>query len=251
MLLACIQIQTLSGEKVYFMTELEKIDQAAEYFRRFHQMEAAIVQNHENQEYLKTYIHDEQYVLDNFDLKKQLARGLGMSAAAALVIFLILVWISLVPAIVLGAFVLIGGTVFFYAFNHYRLDEAKQNQVEVNEGITEQIEILKAREPQLIQAKDNYYEGLEKRITFMDISEMKYIDDLRKLVEDGEAENAEEAFEMLEQRILLQQFNSIMEHKEIEKVYTEEENKERFGDPLELIGKRKKSLKEKLFGRKK
>ena len=232
------------------MTELERIDQAAEYFRRYHQMEAAIVQNRENQEYLKTYIHDEQYVVDNYDMRSHLIRGVGMSAAAGVLIFLLLIWISWIPALVLGLFVIIGGSVFFYALNNYRLDAAKHNQVEVNEGITEQIGILEAREPQLIQAKDNYYAGLEQRITFMDLSEMNYIDDLRKLVEDGEAETAEDASALLEQKLLLQQFNSIMENKELEKVYTEEENKQRFGDPLELIGKRKKSLKEKLFGRK-
>ncbi len=233
------------------MTELEKIDQAAEYFRRFHQMEAAIVQNRENQKYLKTYIHDEQYVIDNYDMKTHLTRGFAMSGIAGLVVFFILVWISWIPALILGLFIIAGGCIFFYSLNHYRLDAAKQNQEEVNEGITEQIGILEAREPQLIQAKDNYYAGLEKRITFMDLSEMDYIDDLRKLVEDGEAETAEDASALLEQKLLLQQFNSIMENKEIEKVYTEEENKARFGDPLELIGKRKKPLKEKLFGKKK
>ena len=232
------------------MTELEKIDQAAEYFRRYHQMEAAIVQNRENQDYLKTYIHDEQYVVDNYDMRSHVIRGSALSAAAGLVIFLILVWISWIPALVLGLFAMIGGSTFFYFLNRYRLDAAKQNQVEVNEGITEQIEILKSREPQLIEAKDNYYEGLQKRITFMDVSEMDYIDDLRKMLENGEAETAEDAAAQLEQNLLLKQFNSIMENKEIEREYTEEENKQRFGDPLELIGKRKKSLKEILFGRK-
>lgn len=233
------------------MTELERIDQAAEYFRRYHQMEAAIVQNRENQKYLKTYIHDEQYVIDKYNMKTHLTRGFGMAGVAGLAVFLMLVWISWIPALVLGLFIIAGGCIFFYSLNRYRLDAAKQNQEEVNEGITEQIGILEAREPQLIQAKDNYYAGLEKRITFMDLSEMNYIDDLRKLVEDGEAETAEDASALLEQKLLLQQFNTIMENKEIEKVYTEEENKERFGDPLEIIGKRKKPLKEKLFGKKK
>ena len=59
------------------------------------------------------------------------------------------------------------------------------------------------------------------------------------MVEPGEAETAEDAAAVLEQKILLQQFNDIMEKSEI-KVYTDEENKERFGDPLELIKKKRK-----------
>lgn len=232
------------------MTELEKIDQAAEFFRRYHQMEAAIGQNRENQEYLKTYIHDEQFVIDKYNMKDHLMKGFGLSGGAGLVLFLLLVWVHWIVALVLALFVIAGGCVFFFCFNKYRLDELKQDQVEVNDGITEQIEILKNREPQLIQAKDNYYAGLEERITFMDLSEMRYIDDLRQIVVNGEADTAEDAAMILEQKLLLQQFNTIMENQEIEKTYTEEENKERFGDPLELIGKRKKTFKEMLFGRK-
>ena len=46
---------------------------------------------------------------------------------------------------------------------------------------------------------------------------------------------------MLEQKLLMDQFTNIMEQSE-EKVYTAEENKERFGDPLELIKKKRKPL---------
>lgn len=223
------------------MTELERVDQAAEYFRRYHQMEAAITQNRENQDYLKTYIHDEAYVVKNFNLASKRAKGIGISVGAGLLVFLLLfiIFRSAVVAAVLGGFVLIGGSVFAVALQHYRLTAAKQKQVEVNEGITEQIEILKAREPMLIQQKDNYYAGLEKRIDFMSVEDMPYIDEIRKLVESGEAETAEDAAAALEQKILMEQFNNIMEKSEI-KTYTDEENKERFGDPLELIKKKKK-----------
>ena len=223
------------------MTELERVAQAEEYFRRYYQMEAAIVQNRENQDYLKTYIHDEEYVVKNFDLALKRAKALGISAGAGVAMFLLILLTtkSMVVAIVLGAFALVGLSVFSVCLQHYRLTAAKQNQVEVNDGIAEQIEILKSREPQLIQQKDNYYAGLEKRIDFMPVSEMKYIGEIRKMIESGEASTCEEASEMLEQKMLLEQFNHIMESSEI-KTYTEEENKERFGDPLELIKKKRK-----------
>lgn len=223
------------------MTELERIDQAAEFFRRFEQKEAAITQNRENQEYLKTYIHDEEYVVKNFNITSKIAKGVGISVAAGIILFVLLFIVtgSVLVGAVLGGFVLVGGSVFFISLQHYRFTAAKQHQVEVNEGITEQIEILKSREPQLIQDKDNFYAGLEKRITFMSPDDRKYIGEIRKMVESGEAETAEDAASMLEQKMLLQQFNNIMEKSEI-KVYTDEENKERFGDPLELIKKKRK-----------
>lgn len=227
------------------MTELERIDQAIEYFRRYDDMEAAIVQNRENQDYIKTYIHDESYVSKNFDIGKKRLHGIGISAGVAAVMFLLLLAVSqsVVAAAVLGGFVLICGSVFAVALQHYRFTEAKKYQQEVNNGIAEQIEILKAREPQLIQTKDNYLEGLKKRVTFISVEDRKYVGELRRMIESGEAQTVEEAAGALEQKLLMQQFTNIMEQNEIPiKTYTEEENKERFGDPLELIGKKRRSF---------
>jgi hypothetical protein len=223
------------------MTELEKVEQAEEFFRRYEQKENAITQNRENQEYLKTYIHDEDYVVKNFNVTSKVAKGIGISVAAGIIVFiLLLVMTRVIPvAAVLGGFVLVGGSVFCISLQHYRFTAAKQHQVEVNEGITEQIEVLKAREPQLIQDKDNFYEGLKKRITFMSPDDRKYIGEIRKMIESGEAETVEDAGAVLEQKLLLAQFNDIMEQSDI-KTYTAEENKERFGDPLELIKKKRK-----------
>ncbi len=225
------------------MTELERIEQAEEYFNRYYQMENAITQNRENEEYLRTYIHDEEYVIKNFDLAKKRATGVGIAAGIGLVLFLLL-WLitgSLIVGIVLGAFGLLGFSVFAVCLQHYRLDEAKKQQVEVNQGINEQIEILKAREPQLIRTKDDYYKGLEKRIDFMSLNDMKYIGEMKKWVQSGEAQTAEDAAAMLEQKMLMEQFNSIMKSSEMPvKTYTDEENKERFGDPLEFLKKKKK-----------
>lgn len=225
------------------MTELERVDQAVEYFRRYDQKSSAIKQNRENQEYLKTYIHDEDYVVKNFQLTTKRAKALGISAGAGLVLFLLVFFItkSIIAAIVLGAFALIGISVFSVCLQHYRLTAAKQKQVEINEGITEQIEILKAREPQLIQDKENFRAGIEKRVPFISVDDRKYIGEIRKMIESGDAATAEDAAAMLEQKLLMDQFTNIMEQSE-EKVYTAEENKERFGDPLELIKKKRKPL---------
>jgi hypothetical protein len=223
------------------MTELERIDQAAEYFRRYYQKEAAITQNRENQEYLKTYIHDEDYVVKNFDIAPKIMKSIGISVAAGVAVF-VLLWLlfrNVIVAAVLGGFTLVGLAVFTISLQHYRLTAAKQNQVEVNEGITEQIQILKSREPQLIEQKESYYKGLEKRIDFMSLEDMKYIDEMRKLVESGEAKTAEDASALIEQKMLMAQFNNIMEQSDV-KTYTDAENKERFGDPLELIKKKRK-----------
>lgn len=225
------------------MTELERVDQAVEYFRRYDQKSSAIKQNRENQEYLKTYIHDEDYVVKNFQLATKRAKALGISAGTGLVLFLLVYFItkSIIAAIVLGAFALIGISVFSVCLQHYRLTAAKQKQVEINEGITEQIEILKAREPQLIQDKENFRAGIEKRVPFISVDDRKYIGEIRKMIESGDAATAEDAAAMLEQKLLMDQFTNIMEQSE-EKVYTAEENKERFGDPLELIKKKRKPL---------
>ncbi len=225
------------------MTELERIEQAEEYFNRYYQMEDAITQNRENEEYLKTYIHDEAYVVKNFDLAKKRATGVAIGVGIGVVLFLLILLIfnSFIAALVLGLFGLLGFSVFAVCLQHYRLDAAKRQQVEVNAGINEQIEILKEREPQLIKTKDDYYAGLEKRIDFMSLSNMQYIGEMKKWIESGEAQTAEDASALLEQKLLLEQFNSIMKKSEMEvKTYTEEENKQRFGDPLELIKKKKK-----------
>ena len=83
------------------MTELERIDQAEEYYRRYLQKEEAIVQNRENQKYLEKYIHDETFVVASFNMKDKLTRGIGISAGIGLVLFLILMLIIVCkPALV-------------------------------------------------------------------------------------------------------------------------------------------------------
>lgn len=60
-------------------TELEKIDRAAEYFERYFEFEDAVTVSKENKEYLKTYIHDNDYVVKNFNIKNKIIKSLGIS----------------------------------------------------------------------------------------------------------------------------------------------------------------------------
>lgn len=235
------------------MTELERIEQADEYFRRYLQKKEAITLNRENQEYLKTYIHEEAYVVGKFDMREKLTKSIGIAVGVGLVLF-ILLWLlaNLIVGLIVGLIVIVGGSLFFTTALKMQLESAKKEQVEVNEGIKEQIETLEAREPQIIAEKENFAKGLAERVTFISINEMKYLPELKRMIENGEAETCEDAVIALEQKLLFEQFNMIMENKELEKTYTDAENKARFGDPLELIKKKKKkSVFGNLFGKKK
>lgn len=238
------------------MTELERIEQAEVFFQRYAKKEAAILQNRENIEYLKTLIHDDIYVRENYDMKTRLSKEMGIVAGASVVIFL-LVWIitMFIPGLVVGAFVFLGGAVFFVSLNRYRLDKNLERQSEVNEGIIEEIERLKALEPVVIKQKEDFVKGLETHVPFISFSDMKYLPDLKEYIESGEADTCEDAAAMLEQKLLLQKFNSIMENQEIEHSYAKikkkrEGEEEAFNNPLESIKpSRVKSLKEKIFGK--
>lgn len=67
----------------------------------------------------------------------------------------------------------IGVGVFGIALNKYRLTAAEQKQVEVNEGINEQIIMLDDRIKQVERQRDDYYKALEKRVPFMSLDYMK------------------------------------------------------------------------------
>lgn len=241
------------------MTELERIEQAAEFFRRYNRKEAAITQNRENQEYLKTYIREESYVTDNFHFRDKFMVGLGISGGAGILLFLIFwaitkfIWVALG----IGAFVFIGGAIAFLCIFKYALDEEKQLQKDINSGISEQIEILKQREPQIIAEKEKFEKGLEERVPFISVNDMKYLPELKRMIEEHEAETCEDAAALLEQKLLFQQFNSIMENQEIEQsytayTYTEAENKQKMSSMVDAITQNtKKSFWEKLFGRRK
>ena len=237
------------------MTELERLKQAEELFHRFDLKEAAIVRNRENQEYLQTMIHDDIYVQENYDMKSKLTKEMGIVGCGMVAIFLIVLIIArnLLVSLGFASFAFIAGAVFFIALNRYRLDQTMEKQSEINEGIIEEIERLRALEPEIIKLKEDYAKGLETQVPFLSLSDVGYIPELREYIESGEADTCEDAAGILEQKLLLQQLNTIMENHEIEKAYIRNEQhqeKERFNNPLESIKpSQKKSLKEKVFGK--
>ncbi|MCR5122023.1 MAG: hypothetical protein K6B74_06350 [Ruminococcus sp.] len=237
------------------MTELERLDHAEELFKRYELKEAKITQNKENQAYLQTLIHDDVYVQELFDMKSRLTRDTGIAGGGALVVFLIVLIISRTFLVSLGiaAFVFIGAMAFFISFNRYKLDQKMEKQSETNEWIIDEIERLRNLEPEIVKLKEDYVKGLDEEVPFISLSDEKYLTDLREYIETGEADTCEDAAGILEQKLLLQQLNSLMENHEIERNYIrelEEHEKERFNNPLESIKpSTKKSLKERIFGK--
>ena len=195
-------------------TELEKIDRAAEYFERYFEFEDAVTVSKENKEYLKTYIHDNDYVVKNFNIKNKIIKSLGISIGIGLAAFLLL-WLLLgtkliIVGIIAGALIFIGAGVFGIALNKYRLTAAEQKQVEVNEGINEQIIMLDDRIKQVERQRDDYYKALEKRVPFMSLDYMKNVQQIKQFLVDGKADTCEEAVDMFEESMLLQQMTDIM-----------------------------------------
>lgn len=229
------------------MTELERVEQAQTYISRYHEFEDAITINKENRAYLKTYIHDEAYVEKEFNLKSQRIRSIGLSLGAGVLVFALLTALLgtdlIIASAICGGVAFILLAVFGVCLQHFRLTEAKKQQVEVNEGIEEQLQILTDRDAQLIRQRDDYYKGLEKRITFMSLDYMKNIDQIKSYIESGEAATCEEAVEILERNMLLQEMTSLTSKVDMPAPVNHEAAKERLGDPLELIKKNKKKKK--------
>ena len=150
-----------------------------------------------------------------------------------------------IPAI---AFVIIAVAlgVLLISLNKFKLTEAEKNQVEVNEGIKEQINALKSREELLIKQKDEYYKGLqEKELCAIPLEYMANAAQIKGYLENGEAETIEDAVAIYEQQLLMQEMSSLITQKA--PVPTAEDNKARFGDPLEIIKQNKKAKKRSLF----
>ena len=147
----------------------------------------------------------------------------------------------IIVGIIAGALIFIGVGVFGIALNKYRLTAAEQKQVEVNEGINEQIIMLDDRIKQVERQRDDYYKALEKRVPFMSLDYMKNVQQIKQFLVDGKADTCEEAVDMFEESMLLQQMTDIMTKSEtIEPV---KDDKERFGDPLKIIKENKKKRK--------
>ncbi|MBR6102922.1 MAG: magnesium transporter [Ruminococcus sp.] len=227
--------------------ELERIKQAKDYFQRYYQFDDAVAVNQQNKEYLKTYIHNDYDVEDEFNFKGKFMKTLGVAAAIGLVMGLLLFLITgmwLVGAIVFG--VLTAGLAILAAYVlKIRLNDTKDNQHEVNEGIKEQIAGLELRDQQLIRQRDDYYRGLKKRIDFMSLDYMDNIDQIEEILVNGEADTCEDAVAVFEQKLLLKEMTSFLGNEEQPEVQPLDpaKAKEMFGDPLEVIRENRKKRK--------
>ena len=228
-------------------TELERLKQVKEYFQRYYQFEDAVAVNQQNKEYLKTYIHNDFDVEDEFNMKQKMTRFFGYSAIIGLVVGLLVFAISkmwLVGTITFGVVTCILIVVSAYILR-IRLNDAKNAQREVNEGIKEQIANLEDRDKLLIRQRDDYYRGLQKRVDFMSLDYMDSIDQIEEILVNGEAETCEDAVGVLEQKMLLQEMTSLISNPAQPEVKPLDPTKakEMFGDPLEVIRENRKKHK--------
>ncbi|MGN0595407.1 MAG: hypothetical protein ACI4I6_09620 [Hominimerdicola sp.] len=230
-------------------TELERLSQAQEFFQRYYKIEDSVKVSNENKDYLKTYIHDSDYVTKNFKFKSKIMKQMIGCLAFGLVVFLILfvildkslLWIAAVA----GGLVFIVGLILDITINKVRLKNAINEQLDINRGINEQIDLLDKQIKDREELRDNYLKELRNRVDFISLDYMKYFDRVREFIENDEAETCEEAVQLLDQQLLMKKMTSIMEKSE--KIEPKLSDKERFGDPLELIKKNKK--KRKLFSK--
>ncbi len=237
------------------MTELEKMDLAECYINRYFEFADGVEVSKENKEYLKIYIRDVSEAEKEFDFKGKRNKTMLYVLAGALIFGLLLLaachsgLLFIVPIV---GFVIVMFSGYMMANKYYtqKLIEVKDHQKEVNEGITEQIELLDGRIKQLEKQRDDYLQALRKKIDFMEL-DMDYMTNIGKIKEflvNGEAESCEEAVQIFEQSLLMQQMTGIMTASVHDTTMDIEKNKERFGDPTKDIGKKPKKG---LFGRKK
>lgn len=238
------------------MTELEKMDLAESYINRYFEFAEGVEVSKENKEYLKIYIRDISEAEKEFDFKGKRNKSMLYILGGALIFGLLLLlafhtgFLFAVPII---GFLIIAVSGYMLVNKYYlqKLAETKQHQKEVNEGISEQIELLGGRIIQLEKQRDDYLTALRKKIDFMelDLDYMNNIGKIKEFLVNGEAETCEEAVEIFEQSLLMQQMTGIMTASVHDKTMDIEKNKERFGDPTAQIGS-KKPAKKGLFGRK-
>lgn len=230
------------------VTELERLKQVKSYFERYYQFEDAVNVNKQNKEYLKTYIRNQYDVEAEFNYKEKLMKTITpaiiVGLLAGLLLFAVSEWIWWIGLI---AFVVV--TVVYIVISagllKRRLQEAIENQREVNEGITEQMNVLASRDEQLLRQRDDYYRGLKKRVDFMSLDYMDNIDQIEEILVNGEAETCEDAVAVFEQKMIFQEMSSFLSApaQQETKPLDREAAREKFGDPLEVIRQNRKKRK--------
>ena len=225
--------------------ELDRVNQVASLIDRYYQFEDAVDVNKQNIEYLKTYIHDGDYVEQNFDMKSKFLRDIAISAGAAVVVFAIcLIFTSLIISAIVGVVACVVCIIVFSSIAKARLNAKKQEQVEINTGITEQIQALEQRTKQMEKQREDYKKGLEKRLDFLSVDYIGNIATIKEYLEKGEAETCEDAVALLEQNMMMAKLSDAMTksaRKPLDMDYNQQ--KEKFGDPLAVIKERRKKKK--------
>lgn len=220
--------------------ELDRMNRVADYISRYYEFEDAVEINKQNKEYLKTYIHDSAYVDRLFEKKSKMMRGIciaaGVAVAAFAISLIILGFKKIIISAIIAVAVLAIGIVAVVMIIKAKLNAAQQEQIEVNSGIKEQIDLLDKRTKQIEQQRADYKKGLEKRLDFITPDYIGSIDTLKGYLESGEAETCEDAVALLEQNMLLKKMSDVMtksSRKPLDMDYKQQ--KERFGDPLIAI----------------
>ena len=225
--------------------ELDRVNRVAEYINRYYEFEDAVEINKQNKDYLKTYIHDGLYVERNFDKKSILMRGFIIAAGAAVAAFIIMLIFSkvVVAAAVAGA-VLVIGIVAAVIMANSKLKAAQEEQVEINKGIEEQIDLLNERTKQIEKQRADYKKGLEKSLDFISPDYIGSIGKIKEYLENGEAETCEDAVALLEQNMMMEKLSDAMtksSRKPLDMDYNQQ--KEKFGDPLVAIREKRRKKK--------
>ncbi len=225
--------------------ELDRVNRVADLIDRYYAFEDAVETNKQNKEYLKTYIHDSAYVERNFEKKSKLLRDIGIAAIAAVVAFLIALIIFgfkkiIIAAAVAGGVLIIGIIVSFVIINA-KLKAAQEEQVDVNNGIKEQIDLLDKRTKQIEKQRDDYKKGLASRLDFLSPDYIGNIGTVKEYLQNGEAETCEDAVALLEQNMMMAKLSDAMtksKRKPLDMDYNQQ--KEKFGDPLAAIREKRK-----------
>lgn len=222
--------------------ELDRVNRVADLIDRYYGFEDAVEVNKQNKEYLKTYIHDSAYVERLFEKKSKMLRGIGIAAIAAAAAFLVcLIFTKLIIAAIIGCLVFIIGFVVSIMIINAKLKAAQEEQVDVNNGIKEQIDLLDKRTKQIEKQRDDYKKGLESRLDFLSPDYIDNIGTIKEYLQNGEAETCEDAVALLEQNLLMQKMSAAMtksSRKPLDMDY--DQQKAKFGDPLAAIKEKRK-----------
>ena len=221
--------------------ELDRVNRVADLIDRYYGFEDAVEVNKQNKEYLKTYIHDSAYVERLFEKKSKMLRGIGIAAIAAAAFLVCLIFTKLIIAGIIGCLVFIIGIVVSIMIINAKLKAAQEEQVDVNNGIKEQIDLLDKRTKQIEKQRDDYKKGLESRLDFLSPDYIDNIGTIKEYLQNGEAETCEDAVALLEQNRLMQKMSAAMtksSRKPLDMDY--DQQKAKFGDPLAAIKEKRK-----------